>query len=150
MRDSCSPVHEERHAVWSNRAVTLICGPPGSGKSTLARQIHSHVLELESIDVDDYRLRLKLFGRNAYRIGRSVTADHAVVRGAPGRAERVHHENLCRPSRTIVLLTPPDICHQRVAERDRETVGGEHTEIDRWWSVWRKENPTERRSARWA
>lgn len=131
--------------------VTLICGPPGSGKSTLAHQLHGNVLELESIDVDDYRLRLKLFGRRCYRIGRArADVDFAVIRGAPGVAEREHHESLCRPSRTIVVLTPADVCHRRIDERGRETAGGEHGEVDRWWSVWRKENPpVEPRSSRW-
>lgn len=133
-------VHEVDHVRWSSRRVTLICGPPGSGKSTLARQLHRNVLELEGIDIDDYRLRLKMYGRKAYRIGKMSFPDYAVVRGAPGFEEREHHEQLCRPSRTVVLLTPADVCHARVTERNRPTVDGEHYEIDRWWSVWNAEH----------
>jgi hypothetical protein len=50
------------------------------------------------------------------------------------------------------LLTPADVCHARIDARGRETAGGEHAEVDRWWSVWRKENPTvapEPTSRRW-
>lgn len=128
------------HSEWSGRSVTLICGPPGSGKSTLARELHGEVLELEQF-VGEHRYRLKMFGRKAWRIGRALSPDWAVVRGAASAVEREHHESLCRPSRTIVLLTPAAECRRRVIERDRETVEGELGEIDRWWSVWREEHP---------
>ena len=134
------------HPVWLGRRVTLICGPPGSGKSTLARQLHAEALELEGIVADDYRLRLKLYGRAAWRIGRARLPDVGVVRGAASQAERDHHAKLCRPARTIVLLTPADVCHQRVTERNRPDVGGEHEAIDTWWDVWHREHarPTTR------
>ena len=126
---------------YARRDVTLICGPPGSGKSTLARQLHGHVLELESITADTWQARLKLFGRACYRIGRDPMARAAVVRGAPTQAERDHHVELCKPSKVIVLLTPADVCHQRVAERNRSTVAGEHEAIDAWWQAWSVEHP---------
>jgi energy-coupling factor transporter ATP-binding protein EcfA2 len=129
------------HPEWTGRTVTLICGPPGSGKSTLARQLSSNVVELEAIVADTYPLRLKMFGRACYRIGRNPVASAAVVRGAPTQAERDHHANLCRPARTIVLLTPADICHQRVAERARVEVAKEHGAIDAWWDAWLREHP---------
>ena len=137
------------HPRWAGRSVTLICGPPGSGKSTLAAELHPKVLELV-YDDGDVRQRLKLFGRKAWRIGRASAPDVAVVRGAASVVEREHHENLCHPARTIVLLTPPEVCHVRVESRGRDTVGSEHAEIDRWWRVWRAENPPpEARSGRW-
>lgn len=138
---SCMHDHAEvHHAKWSSRAVTLVCGPPGSGKSTLARQLHVNALELEQFEGDP-RTRMKLYGRAAYRIGRNPMANVGVVRGAPGVVEREHHEQLCRPSLTVVLLTPADICHERIDARGRATADGEHFEVDRWWSVWRAENP---------
>lgn len=138
------------HPQWSSRSVTLICGPPGSGKSTLARQLHPNALELEQFDeLGDYRRALKLFGRGCYRIGRNSLADIAVVRGAAGAAEREHHENLCRPSRTIVLLTPADVCLERINARDVIRPGSLEG-VTEWWSTWRAENPPpEPRSARW-
>lgn len=134
------------HLEYIGRAVTLVCGPPGSGKSTLARQLHPAVIELESIVADNYRQALKLFGRYCYRAGRNPLANIGVVRGAPTQAERDHHAKLCRPSRTIVLLVPADVCHQRVAERNRERVQGEHEAIDAWWDAWLREHasPTTR------
>ena len=139
------------HAQWSSRSVTLICGPPGSGKSTLARQLHPDVVELEDFDdVGDYRAALKLFGRRCYRIGRNPSADIAVVRGAATAAEREHHEKVCRPSRTVVLLTPADVCRQRLEARDTIRPGSLEA-VDEWWSTWRAENPPlELRSSRWA
>jgi len=125
---------------YGHRQVTLICGPPGSGKSTLARQLHNHVLELESITAETWRLRLKLFGRACYRIGRDPLAQAAVVRGAPTQAEREHHAKLCKPSKIIVLLTPADVCHRRVAERNRPSVENEHAAIDAWWRAWNAEH----------
>lgn len=124
----------------ARREVVLICGPAGSGKSTLARQLQSYVLELETITADTWQLRLKLFGRACYRIGRNPMAQAAVVRGAPTQAERDHHVDLCKPSKVIVLLTPADVCHQRVAERNRSTVAGEHEAIDAWWQAWNAEH----------
>jgi MoxR-like ATPase len=144
-------MHEVHHPQWSSRSVTLICGPPGSGKSTLARQLHPDVVELEDFDhLGDYRQALKLFGRRCYRIGRSPSINIAVIRGAPTVAEREHHENLCRPARTIVLLTPADVCRQRIEARDVIRPGSLEA-VGEWWSAWRAENPPpEQRSARWA
>lgn len=130
------------HPEWAARAVTLVCGPPGSGKSTLARQLHPAVIELECIVADNYRQALKLFGRACYRAGRNPLANVGVVRGAPTQAERDHHARLCKPARTIVLLVPPDVCHRRVTERNRERVDGEHEAIDAWWDAWRREHAT--------
>ena len=133
------PLHETVHAEWSTRRVTLVCGPPGSGKSTLARTLHGKVVELEDF-TGDPRTRMRMFGRTVWRIGKSSSADAAIIRGAPGIDERRHHEEMCRPSRTLVLLTPADICHERIAARNRPTAAGEHAEVDRWWSVWLAEN----------
>ena len=143
--------HEIDHPQWSNRNVTLICGPPGSGKSTLARSLHPEVVELEDFDdVGDYRQALKLFGRKCYRIGRKLHANIAVVRSAASVAEREHHEQLCKPSRTIVLLTPADICRQRVEARDVIRPGSLEA-IGDWWLTWTDEHPPpETRSARWS
>ena len=124
----------------ANRQVTLICGPPGSGKSTLARQLHTNVIELETINADTWQLRLKLFGRACYRVGKDPVARAAIVRGAPTQAERDHHVELCKPARVIVLLTPAETCHQRVAERNRPRVEGEHAAIDAWWQAWNDEH----------
>lgn len=146
------PVETTEHPRWAARSVSLICGPPGSGKSTLAAEMHPTVLELERFaDVDDYRQRLRRFGLYAYRIGRASHVDIGVVRGAASVADREHHEGLCRPARTIVLLTPASVCHDRVEQRGRDTASGEHAEIDRWWSTWRSEHAgPEGRSSRWA
>ena len=131
------------HAEWSTRNVTLVCGPPGSGKSTMARELHGTVVELEQF-VGDARTRMRMFGRTVYRLGRKSNADAAVVRGAPSIAERQHQESLCHPARTIVLLTPPAVCHERITARGRPTAAGEHGEVDRWWAVWISENtPTD-------
>lgn len=122
------------HPQWRGRNVSLICGAPGSGKSTLARQLHANVLELEMFDhIDGHREQLKMFGRQAYRIGRQASPNVAVVRGAPTLTDRAHHERLCRPSRTIVLLTDPDTSLARVSAR-----GGDQTKVlaavRKWWA----------------
>ena len=137
------------HPEWSHRSVTLICGPPASGKSTLAATMHTKVIELEQFDGPTHRERLKLFGRAAYRIGRSATANAAIVRGAPTIAEREHHQQLCRPSLTIVLLTPAAICHQRITDRGRARAAGEHEAVDEWWSKWTSEHPPIASSGLW-
>lgn len=146
-----SYAQEIDHPQWSGRLVTLVCGPPGSGKSTIARELHPEVVELEDFDhLGDYRTALKLFGRRCYRIGRGTSPNVAVVRSAPTVAEREHHENLCRPSRTIVLLTPADICRERINARSVIRPGSLEA-IDDWWSAWRAENePPESRSSRWS
>jgi energy-coupling factor transporter ATP-binding protein EcfA2 len=135
---SLYPVHEVNHQQWSHRRVTLICGPPGSGKSTLARQLNANVAELEMFAdmTDDHRLQLRGFGRLCPRIGRAPNPDYAVVRGAPTLAERQHHERMVKPHRTIVLLTPADVCHHRIDDRGRLRTAGEHEAVDQWWTAW--------------
>lgn len=140
---------EVTHQQWSHRNVTLICGPPASGKSTFARQLHRQVIELETIVASDHREALKLFGRAAYRIGRSPIPDAAIVRGAPGVGEREHHERLCRPARTIILLTPAEVCHARIDQRDRDEANGEHEAVDRWWRTWYGETPEPEPHTEW-
>ena len=134
--------HITEHPEWAGRNVTLVCGPPASGKSTLARQLHRDVVELEHMVAATHQLRLKLFGRTAYRIGRNPIANAGIVRGAPTGKERAHQANLCHPSRTIVLLTPADICHQRITERARTRAAGEHEAVDAWWRAWNLEHAT--------
>jgi len=141
---------EIHHPQWSSHNVTLVCGPPGSGKSTLAASLHANVIELEQFDhLGDYRQSLKLFGRAAWRIGRNPSANAAVVRGAPTAAEREHHEQLCRPARTVVLLTPADVCLERINAREHVRPGSIEGVGD-WWRAWLAEQvPAEPVSQRW-
>jgi hypothetical protein len=98
-------------------------------------------VELEDFDAaGDFRQALKLFGRRCYRIGRNPNANIAIVRSAASVAEREHHENLCRPSRTIVLLRPADVCRQRVEARANIRPGSIKA-ISDWWATWNAEHP---------
>jgi len=126
-----------RHSQWSTRRVTLICGPPGSGKSTLAREMHGTVVELEDFDgrAESQRGRSKLFGRAVHRVGKRSDADVAVVRCAPSVDERQRFEAMCRPSMTIVLLTPAELCRERVAARV-SVRDGALAGVDEGWRVW--------------
>lgn len=133
------PQEVTRYPLYAHRAVTLVCGPPGSGKSTLARSLHGYVLELEGITASTWQERLKLFGRACYRIGHDPMAQAAVVRGAPTHAERSKHVDLCKPAAVIVLLTPADVCHQRITERNRPQAESEHAAVDAWWAAWNAE-----------
>ena len=130
--------HVVEHERWSRRTVTLVCGPPGAGKSTLAAQLHPSVLELESFAhlSDDHRLRLRAFGRMCSRIGRAPAPDYAVVRCAATQAERQHHERLVRPSRTVVLLTPLQVCIDRITARGRPNAAAEVEAARQWWHDW--------------
>lgn len=132
--------HITEHPQWAHRNVTLICGPPASGKTTLAHELHPTVIELEQFTAPTPRERLKLFGRAAYRTGRNPAANTAIIRGAPTQAERAHHEQLCKPARTIVLLTPAATCHQRIDQRARQRAQGEHQAVDQWWQAWHNEH----------
>jgi deoxyadenosine/deoxycytidine kinase len=137
--DDCMVMHD--HPQWSSRSVTLICGPPGSGKSTLAAELHQRTIEVEDFaDAPTPRHQLRYYGRAVARVGKQSSADVAVVRCAAGRAEREHHERLCRPACTIVLLVDAETCHDRVAARGRPTAAGEHEGVDAWWTTWRAEN----------
>ena len=132
-------VHD--HAVWASRSVTLLCGPPGSGKSTLAESLHQRTVEVEHYaDADTIREQLRRYGKAVFTVGKRSTPDAAVVRCAASIAERQHHERLCRPSRTIVLLVDAAECHRRIDERNRPTAAGEHAAVDEWWRVWNAEH----------
>jgi shikimate kinase len=128
------------HSQWAHRNVTLICGPPGSGKSTLARQLHPSAIEVEDYGyAATVREQLKLYGRAVYRVGKAPHPNVAVVRGGASLAEREHHESLCRPARTIILLTPLELCRHRITERGRSEMTGELAAAAKWWSLYDSE-----------
>jgi len=136
------------HPEWWGRSVTLICGPPGSGKTTLGLRMHPRTLDIGELPPGTPRGRMRTFGRMAWRAGRSADPNLAVIRGAPTRAEREHQQQLCRPSRTIILLTDASVCHERVSRRNRSEgdewgrgLDGQHAAIDEWWCRWYAENP---------
>ena len=129
------------HPDNAGRAVTLICGPPGAGKTTLGLQLHPGTLDIGELPPGTPRERMKMYGRLAWRIGRDQTANIAVIRGAPTEGERAHQQGLCRPAQTIIMLTPADECHRRIAARNRDGVDGrdlanQHAAVNAWWSSW--------------
>ena len=125
------------HPHWQGRNVSLICGPPGSGKSTLARKLHASVLEVEQFDGPGITPReaLRRYGLAAYRIGKQPLANVGVVRGGAGDSERQRHETMCKPARTIVLLTPPDVCLARIAQRQGDAPWAAAA-VAKWWASW--------------
>ena len=130
------------HERWSHRRVSLVCGPSGSGKSTLAAELHPDwIVEVERfVDAPSIREKLRRYGLAAHRVGRGINADDAVVRAAAEAAEREHHEKLCRPARTIVLLTPLEVCHERIDRRGRPQAAREHDSAIEWWRLWNEEH----------
>ena len=130
------------HPQWAHRTtITMICGAPGSGKTTLGRKLHRNILDMDDFPPGEPRERMRRYGKLAWKAGR-VNAPHlAVIRCAASNDERRHLEGLCQPHRTIVLLTPPDVCRQRVIERNRNDIDGRDVAaqcqaIDDWWATW--------------
>ena len=136
------------HPQWAGHNVTLITGPPGSGKSTLAASLHPRVIEVENYTHPELRVRLRAFGLDVHKTGRNAMANVAVVRGAPTIEERAHHEGMCRPARTIVLLVDAATCHQRVDARGRDDLGFQHRGIDEWWARYLREASSDMRTSR--
>jgi len=132
------------HDAWSSRSLTLICGPPGAGKTTYALRLHPTTLDIGDLPPGTPQGRMRRFGRLAHRAGRQPHPNLAVVRCAPLAASRSHLESLTRPSRTVILLTDPDTCHQRITARNRSGIDGrdldgQHAAVDTWWSAWKAE-----------
>jgi len=133
------------HPENAHRNVTLICGPPGAGKTTLALQLHPQALDIGDLPPGTARQRSKIYARKAWRIGNNPHANTAVTRGAPTEAERARQRELCKPARTVIMLTPADECHRRVTQRNRpgdpgRELADQHDTIDTWWTAWQAEN----------
>jgi hypothetical protein len=108
-------------------------------------KLHRHRLDIGELPPGTPRERMRTYGRKAWRAGRNPAPDIAIIRGAPTEAEREHQRNLAHPARTIILLTPAHICHERIDARARPGIDGrdiadQHAAVDAWWRAWGNEN----------
>jgi thymidylate kinase len=131
----------ELHDGRGHRKVTMICGPPGAGKTTLALQLHPATLDIGEMPAGSAYERMTAYNRRARRIGRSNSADIAIVRGAPTPSKRDDLAKLTRPGATIIMLTPSELCHERIDKRNRAGVDGrdledQHAAVDEWWKLY--------------
>ena len=131
--------------------VTLVAGPPGSGKSTY---VHDHAQRGDLIVDYDLIFRaisgLDTHDRPPELRGHVLDARDAILSRLeirPGEVERawiIHAAPKAEQrasfrarynARTIVILTPPDVCRARFEQRpsNDDWAGGWEQHLETWW-----------------
>jgi hypothetical protein len=113
--------------------LTIVCGPPASGKTTYVKD-HAAPADLV-IDLDDIGSRLSggslhdwsrnflvaaLDERNRYLRALSKPCSWPAawfIVGAPKLKERQWWKEKLQPKTIVVLVPPPELCHQRIRAR---------------------------------
>lgn len=116
--------------------VTLVCGPPCAGKSTWVAE---HAAPGDTVLDIDTLAKLNGSDRDHGHEGRYYRAAQVeydqlcdlvrtsnvsawVIRGAPEPAKRRALADRVNATRTVVLLPPRDVLHQRALDRDQDSA----------------------------
>ena len=129
---------------------TLVAGPPGSGKTTY---VHTHAQRgdlivdydlifraLSGLDTHDRPTDLRghvLDARDAVLSRLEIRPGEVqrawIIHAAP-KAEQRASLRARFDARVVLMLTPREVCAQRLAARDRS--GGWQAALDAWWSTY--------------
>lgn len=135
--------------------LTIVCGPPASGKTTYV-QNHADPADLV-IDLDEIGARLAgaspmhdwsrhryltaaLAERNRYllQIGNPCSWPAAwFIVGAPGGRERQWWKDRLQPKSVVLLMTPADLCYQRIKDRGGVRQTQQYRAIEDWFARYR-------------
>lgn len=131
----------------SKPRLTIVVGPPASGKTTYVAQFAGPRDVIIDADAEADRLMISRYTDSSHELRRVIAAKNAKLRAlatsdAPAAwycflgaqtQSRASLDRQLQPAQTIVLLTPRELCVERIKNRRTQNEASLIAAVDRWY-----------------